>query len=1250
MSGRAPLPERWDYNERYSRDSRGGASGSRPRGDYRGRDEPVGRRRTPSPSREDRSYGGPSTSARYSYDDSARDSRPAPAAKGNYTGRSSAGRDSRSRDEERRSQNYSRDDDRHREIEQDRRRERERDREADRERDRDANRARERDRSSGDRFPNQRAPPPSKSEYGRNEDRQAGSAPARDGSSRRYWDSNASSNIATKRSKGKEPESPRSSQEDRSYDRQAGQSKKPRLDDTTAASRAVEKCVYRPTAMDAAGFPSLLCAFCQILLILLLGFSRVSSAAKTKGVYVRPEDRQAPKKVEDPPASTLPPKPRGLASLPIKPVNSAQNQSRSKHLEHDKALERRPRSPDPLPRRGRQVSPPHASQPPSRPQSPYYRDQQWRPRSPSPASTVRSGFHSARDGSFRQESYSDRYDHREIFEDGRYRSPDPRLRDSFSSNQKRQRSRSPVRPPSYVPGRRKSANGGDRYAAEPRYGEDVRQQPAYDQPPPSSWNEPPAPSWTDPPAERDPWQDYQPSTAPAAPTKQRPQPQQQWQPPEPQAPPFSDAPGYNPGYQPPKELLPGYDSTANGYQAHDQHAGQAQSYSSDSQLPPEPYPQYQAQPTNEYNIAQSFTPNAVADHAPPFMPPGIPLPPLGLVQPDINRQLSMGIRAPPPGPNKGAGGRFKPIAGFASGGGQAESLKRFFPDAEVSKTPEASLQTSTHIAPAADDVTVDADESPRPPPFSPHNQQFAKAGLPLPPHLAYPPAVQKNPSVAQATSQRELFQHSQSQETDNGARAHDLPTAQSPTSLGASNNAVASPSLSSVSMPASAAAASNLPARPNFKTPSPLPPFLPPKPNFTSKGSKEMGRPKSSLTEQEAGASKVGESALELAASVQLVSTAILPPRPDTKSQQDCETLIIGRSVEDSIDRIKAMHKDPSLSNSASPSGLVLEAASSAFDEPAKVSQPETPVQEIVTAIEGATPVPRTPVTRELYERIAQVGEGTYGKVYKAKNTETGTLVAMKRIRMESEKDGFPVTAVREIKLLQSLDHGNVVALHEMMVSKGYVYMVFEYVDHDLTGILHHPSISFSPANLKSLMQQLLIGLDYIHWRGVLHRDLKGSNILLSKYGEVKIADFGLAKFYAKNKDNDYTNRVITQWYKPPELLFGETVYGPDVDMWSAGCMMSTLHSTFSRLTLTFCQLHFPGALHQTTCLPRPRRNSPAGCNLQAHGHTVSRNVAKSRESALVRTRETQEGDRKQFPSRLWRVSPRRTNSDDCAA
>ena len=221
----------------------------------------------------------------------------------------------------------------------------------------------------------------------------------------------------------------------------------------------------------------------------------------------------------------------------------------------------------------------------------------------------------------------------------------------------------------------------------------------------------------------------------------------------------------------------------------------------------------------------------------------------------------------------------------------------------------------------------------------------------------------------------------------------------------------------------------------------------------------------------------------------------------------------------------------------------------------------------------------------EVYERLACVGEGTYGKVYKAKNVYSNAFVALKRIRMEGEKEGFPVTAMREIKLLQGLRHRNVIRLVEMMVSKGEyfvvpvrkaagykreafsdplfwgpgltmtgsVYMVFEYMELDLTGLLAHPDISFTPANIKSLTYQMLDGLAYLHDMSILHRDLKGSNILLSSTGVLKLADFGLARFYNKRARDDYTNRVITLWYRSPELLLGETVYQGEVDMWSAG-------------------------------------------------------------------------------------------------
>lgn len=184
------------------------------------------------------------------------------------------------------------------------------------------------------------------------------------------------------------------------------------------------------------------------------------------------------------------------------------------------------------------------------------------------------------------------------------------------------------------------------------------------------------------------------------------------------------------------------------------------------------------------------------------------------------------------------------------------------------------------------------------------------------------------------------------------------------------------------------------------------------------------------------------------------------------------------------------------------------------------------------------------------------VGSGTYGKVFKGVHVYTKDLVALKKIKMEGERDGFPVTAIREVKILQSLNHDNIVRLQEVMVEKNDCFMVFEYLSHDLTGLLQHPTFQLNEAMEKDLAKQLFQGLDYLHGRGVLHRDIKAANILVSNTGQLKLADFGLARFYEKRRKLDYTNRVITIWYRSPELLLGETQYGPAVDIWSAACVL----------------------------------------------------------------------------------------------
>ncbi|OQV17691.1 Cyclin-dependent kinase 11B [Hypsibius exemplaris] len=192
------------------------------------------------------------------------------------------------------------------------------------------------------------------------------------------------------------------------------------------------------------------------------------------------------------------------------------------------------------------------------------------------------------------------------------------------------------------------------------------------------------------------------------------------------------------------------------------------------------------------------------------------------------------------------------------------------------------------------------------------------------------------------------------------------------------------------------------------------------------------------------------------------------------------------------------------------------------------------------------------------FECMNRIEEGTYGVVYRARDKKTNEVVALKRLKMEKEKEGFPITSLREVSTLLKAHHSNVVAIKEVVVGHNMdkIYMVMEFVEHDLKGLMESMRQPFSIGEVKTLMRQLLSAVQHLHDNWIVHRDLKTSNLLLNHRGILKVADFGLAREYGSPL-RPYTPVVVTLWYRAPELLLGIKEYSTPIDMWSVGCIFA---------------------------------------------------------------------------------------------
>eukprot|EP00937_MAST-01D_sp_MAST-1D-sp2_P004239 g4239.t1 len=219
------------------------------------------------------------------------------------------------------------------------------------------------------------------------------------------------------------------------------------------------------------------------------------------------------------------------------------------------------------------------------------------------------------------------------------------------------------------------------------------------------------------------------------------------------------------------------------------------------------------------------------------------------------------------------------------------------------------------------------------------------------------------------------------------------------------------------------------------------------------------------------------------------------------------------------------------------------------------------------------------------FEINRRLGEGAFGEVFEAQDPRSSELVALKRVRLRSVEDGIPINTFRELRALQELHHCNVLRLLEIVPDGSCVVLVTELMATSLARLIEDAEWLLPRAAVKACARMMLRGLEHLHTAGIVHRDIKPSNLLLSPAGELKLADFGLARPLAQQRPAPaaggadraggagepqaaphaharpplYSHQVQTRWYRAPEILFGAHEYGSAIDMWGAGAVLGEM-------------------------------------------------------------------------------------------
>ncbi|XP_068280777.1 cyclin-dependent kinase 20 isoform X2 [Nyctibius grandis] len=195
------------------------------------------------------------------------------------------------------------------------------------------------------------------------------------------------------------------------------------------------------------------------------------------------------------------------------------------------------------------------------------------------------------------------------------------------------------------------------------------------------------------------------------------------------------------------------------------------------------------------------------------------------------------------------------------------------------------------------------------------------------------------------------------------------------------------------------------------------------------------------------------------------------------------------------------------------------------------------------------------------YIVLGRIGEGAHGVVFKAKDRETGELVALKKVPLRRPEEGLPPHTLREIKALREMEeHPHVVRLRAAFAQGPAVVLAFDYLVGDLGGLLRVTPTPLTPPRIRALLAMTLRGLGHCHHQRILHRDLKPANLLLDARGRLRLGDFGLARVLATPpRARPYSHQVATRWYRAPELLYGARRYDEGVDLWAVGCIFGEL-------------------------------------------------------------------------------------------